>query len=124
DVGVIERGQQLGLALEAGELLGVARQLGRQRLDRHLAIELAVVGEVHDAHAAAAEFTFDDVVAERLGRYVNRAWGVSRIHEPWRFGDVLSSVTPVTTPLFNATNGKNASPAGRSGLARDDLTIS
>ena len=64
DVGMVERGEQLGFALEAGELLGIARDLGGQRLDRNEPIELAIAGEVDHAHATAAELAFDDVVAE------------------------------------------------------------
>ena len=41
----------------------VARELRRQKLDRHRALEGDVVGEEDDAHAAAAELTLDRVAA-------------------------------------------------------------
>ena len=68
DVGMIERRQQLGLALETRELLGVASHLGGQGLDRHSPVELAIAGEVHHAHATAAQLALDDVVAQLFGR--------------------------------------------------------
>jgi hypothetical protein len=56
---VVESGEQLGLALEAGHALGVAgHQLG-QHLDRHLAPELGVLGPVDLPHPAFAQFACD-----------------------------------------------------------------
>ena len=42
DVGMVEGGEELRLPLEAREALGIARHLGGQHLDRHLAVELGV----------------------------------------------------------------------------------
>ena len=61
DVRVIERREQLGLALEARQALGVRRERGRQHLDRHVAVELRVGGAIHLAHPARAERR-DDLV--------------------------------------------------------------
>jgi hypothetical protein len=44
-----------GLALEAGEAIGILRQLGRQHLDRHVAPELHVGRAVYLPQAARAE---------------------------------------------------------------------
>ena len=43
DVRVVERGEQMRLALEAGEAIGVLRDLGRQHLDRDFAWRLVSV---------------------------------------------------------------------------------
>jgi len=66
DVGVIEGGQQLRLALEAGQALGILCHLGRQHLDRDLAPELVVGRAIHLAHASRAEGCGDSVVGEIL----------------------------------------------------------
>jgi hypothetical protein len=46
DVGVRERGDRLGLALEAGERVGVRGQLRREDLDGDVPVELRVAGAV------------------------------------------------------------------------------
>ena len=66
DVGVVERGEQVGLALEASEPLGISRHLGRQHLDRHVAIQVGVGGAIHLAHAPRAERGSDAVIGESL----------------------------------------------------------
>ena len=54
DVGVVQGGQRLGLAAEAGQLLrpGVGRR--EQHLERHHAAQCQVMGLVNHPHAAAA----------------------------------------------------------------------
>ena len=64
DVGVVERGEDLRLALETSEPLGIARHIGGQHLDRHLAVELGVGRPVDLAHSARAEGRDDLVRAE------------------------------------------------------------
>ncbi len=66
DAGVVERREQLRLAAEASQPLGVLRHLGREHLQRHFAPELRVGGAVHLAHAARAERGGEAVVCERL----------------------------------------------------------
>ena len=66
DVRVVERGEQVRLALEAREPVFVPRQLGRQHLDRDLAAEVAVGRSIDLAHAAGAERGRDPVVRQRL----------------------------------------------------------
>jgi len=75
DVRVVEGGEQLRLALEAGEALGILRQLGRHHLDRDLAAELRVGGAVHLAYASRAEGCGDSVVGEVLADQVRRIIG-------------------------------------------------
>ena len=63
DIGVIELGQAFGLAFEPLQPRGIlGKQLG-QRLDRHVPLEARIAGEVHHAHAAAAQLTLDFVGA-------------------------------------------------------------
>ena len=45
DVGVVERGQQLRFALEAGHPLRVGGELGGEDLDRHLTVDHRIVAE-------------------------------------------------------------------------------
>jgi hypothetical protein len=64
DVRVLEARGQLGLAQEA---LAEARVLGkarREQLERHLASEARILGEVHVAHAAASHESLDPVAGE------------------------------------------------------------
>jgi hypothetical protein len=65
DARVVERGEQLRLAPEAGEALRVAGHLGREHLDRHVARELRVGGAVDLAHPTRADRGGDTVVRER-----------------------------------------------------------
>ena len=55
DVRVVERREQLRLAAEAGQPLGILRHLGGQHLEGHLAPELRVRGAVDLAHTAGPE---------------------------------------------------------------------
>ncbi len=64
DARVVERGQDLGLALEAAQPVGVGGDRLGQHLDRHLAVEPRVARPVDLAHAAGAERGEDFVGAE------------------------------------------------------------
>ena len=55
DVGMIEGGECFRFALEPREPFGVARESGRQNLQRNVAIQLRVAGAIHLAHAAGAD---------------------------------------------------------------------
>ena len=66
DVGVIERGGDLGLALEALGGVGAVGELQRQDLERDGAVELDFVGEVDERHAAAAEELVDLELAAQV----------------------------------------------------------
>jgi hypothetical protein len=62
DVGVLETRHRLRLAQQPGA--AVASAVVAQQLDRHLAVELGVVGGVDHAHAALAEAVEDQVAPE------------------------------------------------------------
>ena len=64
DVGVVESRDRLGFALEALASLVVVGHLRRQHLERHLPVQLGVLGLIHVAHPPAAEVPDDLVVVE------------------------------------------------------------
>jgi hypothetical protein len=66
DVRVIQRREEVGLALEAGEALGVLRDLGGEDLDGHVAAERRVGRPVDFSHAASPDGGRDPVVGQRL----------------------------------------------------------
>jgi hypothetical protein len=66
DVRVVERGEQLRLALEAGEPLRVGANRLRQHLDRHLAPQARVARAVDLTHPPGAEGSEDLIGAEAV----------------------------------------------------------
>ena len=64
DVGMIERGQHFGFALEAGQSFGVFSEGVGLDFDRYFAIKLGVAGAIHLTHAARAERREDFVGAK------------------------------------------------------------
>ena len=66
DVGVVEQGRRLGLALEALQGLVVGAEAGGERLEGDEAVQHGVVGLVDLAHRAAAELADDRVLADPL----------------------------------------------------------
>ena len=65
DVGVVETRQRQRLLPKPAARLLVAEQAGRQHLDRDLAVQPFVLGQVDFAHPACADQRNDFVVAER-----------------------------------------------------------
>ena len=61
DVGMLERGQQLGLTLETRQPLGVLHEHLGQHLDRDFAVECAVDRFPHHAHP-----TFTDLLDQAV----------------------------------------------------------
>jgi hypothetical protein len=61
DVRMVEGGEELGLALEAGEAGLVPLHAGGERLDRHLPVEDRVAGAIDLPHATAPQPTYDQV---------------------------------------------------------------
>ena len=61
DVGVVERRQQLGFALEPGEPVGVGGEVVGEDLDGDVALQLGVTGAVDLPHTPRAE-RFQDLV--------------------------------------------------------------
>src|SRR5262249_10953862 len=55
DVRMIERSKELRFALEPREPVGIEREVGRQDLQRDVAIELCVTRAIHLAHAAGTD---------------------------------------------------------------------
>ena len=66
DVRVVQRGQDLGFALEPREACGIGRHRRRQDLDRHVAFQLAVARAIDLAHSAFAQLRDDFVGAEAV----------------------------------------------------------
>jgi hypothetical protein len=75
DVGVVQRGQQLGLAVEARQPLGLARHVGRKHLDRDLAVEGGVLGLPDHAHPALADLLDQAVVQQLLSGFDGHVCG-------------------------------------------------
>ena len=55
NVGMVERSQDLGLALEAGHALAVAGKGFGQHLERNVALQPGIFGAIDLAHAARAD---------------------------------------------------------------------
>jgi hypothetical protein len=73
DVRVRQLRHRLGLARHPGALrLEVAGSIRMQQLDRDPAVELGIVGDEHDAHAALADARAELVAAERDRRRAGR----------------------------------------------------
>jgi hypothetical protein len=64
DVGMLELGQYLGLALQARQPLGVVGKRGRQHLDGDVPLQPGVFGAIHLTHAALAQLGDDAIVRE------------------------------------------------------------
>ena len=54
DVGMVERCEHLGFALESGKAIWIEREAVRENLERDVAIQPGVVGLIHLAHSARA----------------------------------------------------------------------
>lgn len=90
DIGVIERGQELGFATQAGEPLRIAGEGLGQQLERDLAPEFGIAGAVDLTHATRAQGGDDDEGAQggascqshefcrRLYQYPACEWGEGR----------------------------------------------
>ncbi len=77
---------RFGLAFETGKPIGVLRHRLGQHLDRHIAIELLVVGAVDLPHPALADFFDDAIVAERATDEVLHCPGIqwANVIADWR----------------------------------------
>ncbi len=83
DVGVLELGEDLRLALEARETVGVGGERLGEDLDRDLALQLRVGGAVDDPHPALAERGGDLVGPEAgAGSERHRTWRILRMVLP------------------------------------------
>lgn len=119
DVGMLQARGRARLTAEARGRLVLRPRRGREQLDGHLAVQAALPGTVHHAHAAGAEPLAQFVVAEvallrvgqvqfqRLGRQegrMDRAGRGSRAGWPRRAGGRVASaarvhgIVPVAVP--------------------------
>jgi len=64
NVGMVQGRSRLGLALEAGQGLGVAGNVIRQELERDKAVQPGVFGFVDDAHATTTDLLHNAVVRD------------------------------------------------------------
>ncbi len=71
DGGVLERGDGLGLALEAGAERAVVQELARQHFDRYVALEARIVPAQDRRHAAFGDLRFDFVAPDGLGYHTH-----------------------------------------------------
>jgi hypothetical protein len=85
DVGVVDRRECPGFALESREAIGVGGKGLRQDLDRHIAGEFRIPGAIDLAHSAFAQCGEDFVSAEaRAG---------DQAHE-WRTRETIQRIAP------------------------------
>ena len=63
-LGMVQRDEDFGFPLEAGQPIGVRRERLGQDLERHVPVELRVARAVDLAHAAFADLGGDGVGAE------------------------------------------------------------
>ena len=76
DVRVVEQGERLAFQLEATQCPGIV--LGAaQHLERHLALRVLLLGQVHRAHAATSEQAENAELADLLGQ--RTVWRAARI---------------------------------------------
>ena len=68
DVGMVERGGRARFLLEAPRPRVVGAEVAGEDLDRDLASQLEVAGQINDAHAAGAELPADLVATELRSR--------------------------------------------------------
>jgi hypothetical protein len=66
DIGVIQRCQKLGLALEAGHSLRISGEYVGKELESNLAVQGEVFGQVDFPHAADTNLFQDPIVRNRL----------------------------------------------------------
>ena len=64
DIGVIQRGKDLGFTLEASEAVGIEREFGGQDFQRDVAIQSGVARPIDLAHTAHAKQAGDFVSPE------------------------------------------------------------
>ena len=73
DVGMVERRDRAGLALEACPQIGIAANVTRQDLDRDRTVQPRVAGFVDLAHPAGAERADDFIRTEPCARVEGHA---------------------------------------------------
>ncbi len=74
DVLVLQRGQHAGFALEPGQAVGLAGQLLRQHLQRHIAVQTRVPRLVDLAHAPATDGRRDFIDSDFATQHACPPW--------------------------------------------------
>ncbi len=74
DVGMLERGGEACLTLEAGEPLGRSAPFPAKELDRHFPFEAQVLGAIHLAHPPFAQ-AVEQAIVRNDGRSHGRSAG-------------------------------------------------
>ena len=74
DIGMIQRGRGLGLALKAGQRLRVAGNFFGQELESDEAMQPRILGLIDHAHAPAAELLKNAVVRDGLADHGAVQW--------------------------------------------------
>ncbi len=72
NVGVVQLGRRLGLALETPPLRVIDEYLARQHFEGDVASQRDLLGLIDDAHAAAADFAQNAKIAQLLRRRMSR----------------------------------------------------
>ena len=70
DVGVVQRGERLRFSREPRSTFGVLGQFRRQDLERNLAVERGVLGQIDIAHPTRADLAQDLVVGDGFIRII------------------------------------------------------
>ena len=91
DVGVIESGSGLRLALKTAQGLRIAGNFVGQKLEGNETMQAGIFGLVNDAHAAAAQLFDDPVVGDGLADHCKSAtsvgmqsyWALRRFVKQW-----------------------------------------
>ena len=109
DVRVVERGEQMRLALEAPQAVGVLGHLRRQDLDRDVAVEVRVGRAVDLAHPAGAERRGDPVVRQRPA---------DQRSLPWTGADYEAPRAPDYRPTRPSLLGQHLARVDARGAAR------
>ena len=78
DVGKVQRGEDSGFTLEAGEPISIAGKRLRQDPERHLGVQLGIGGLVDLSHTPLADEGGDPVVGES-GADVQGHWILGRV---------------------------------------------
>ena len=111
DVGMVERGDRLDLALEAGEAVGIFGEGRRQSLQGDLAMQAQILGEVDDPHAALTQFRQDPIVRQLRADHcaystvARAAICVDRIR-------VVESSVPLGSRICGTETGREAAQSG------------
>ena len=72
DVGMVQGRGRLGFALETGQRLGIFGHLIGKKFEGHEAVQGCVFGFVNDAHSAAAQLFYDEVMRDGLADHLGQ----------------------------------------------------